>query len=231
MLLSTVLRIICISHTIKLFRTNSRYFYFWWWLKEKGLLLCFSLLHHLPQCPLRSSSTCVSPCWMLFWPTSAPQCSTIPCTGPSCRRWPRFTGSPSRQYHGPQGLIAWGKTFLWKLFKNQMGFWMGMTCSFSFCTCEIFNECSAGTFSPGAFVGCVLHRAPIASPRKRKYEEDERQTIPNVLQGEVARLNPKFLVNLDPSHCSNNGTVHLICKLGKKKEGDEQSGSSLRFTG
>lgn len=51
--------------------------------------------------------------------------------------------------------------------------------------------------------------------RKRRLEEDERQSIPNVLQGEVARLDPKFLVNLDPSHCSNNGTVHLICKLGK----------------
>lgn len=50
--------------------------------------------------------------------------------------------------------------------------------------------------------------------RKRKFEDDERQSIPNVLQGEVARLDPKFLVNLDPSHCSNNGTVHLICKLG-----------------
>lgn len=49
--------------------------------------------------------------------------------------------------------------------------------------------------------------------RKRKFEEDERQSIPNVLQGEVARLDPKFLVNLDPSHCSNNGTVHLICNL------------------
>lgn len=51
--------------------------------------------------------------------------------------------------------------------------------------------------------------------RKRKFEEDERQSIPNVLQGEVARLDPKFLVNLDPSHCSNNGAVHLICKLGE----------------
>lgn len=51
--------------------------------------------------------------------------------------------------------------------------------------------------------------------RKRRFEEDERQSIPNVLQGEVARLDPKFLVNLDPSHCSNNGTVHLICKLGE----------------
>lgn len=59
-------------------------------------------------------------------------------------------------------------------------------------------------------------RAPVVSTRKRKFEEDERQSIPNVLQGEVARLDPKFLVNLDPSHCSNNGAVHLICKLGER---------------
>jgi hypothetical protein len=58
-------------------------------------------------------------------------------------------------------------------------------------------------------------RAPVMCTRKRKLEEDERQSIPNVLQGEVARLDPKFLVSLDPSHCSNNGTVHLICKLGE----------------
>ncbi|XP_008575741.1 PREDICTED: mediator of RNA polymerase II transcription subunit 15 isoform X3 [Galeopterus variegatus] len=62
----------------------------------------------------------------------------------------------------------------------------------------------------------LLLRAPVLCTRKRKFEEDERQSIPNVLQGEVARLDPKFLVNLDPSHCSNNGTVHLICKLDDK---------------
>lgn len=65
-------------------------------------------------------------------------------------------------------------------------------------------------------------RGPIIPTRKRKYEEDDRQTIPNILQGEVARLDSKFLVNLDPSFCSNNGMVHLICKLGesgcKKKQ-------------
>lgn len=60
--------------------------------------------------------------------------------------------------------------------------------------------------------------------RKRKLEEDERQSIPNVLQGEVARLDPKFLVNLDPSHCSNNGTVHLICKLGEYRGGEGRAG-------
>ncbi|KAI1232916.1 hypothetical protein IHE44_0006099 [Lamprotornis superbus] len=81
----------------------------------------------------------------------------------------------------------------------------------------VFNHSLYRTFMPAmtAIHGQPI-TAPIASPRKRKYEEDERQTIPNVLQGEVARLNPKFLVNLDPSHCSNNGTVHLICKLDDK---------------
>ncbi|OPJ74805.1 mediator of RNA polymerase II transcription subunit 15 isoform A [Patagioenas fasciata monilis] len=81
----------------------------------------------------------------------------------------------------------------------------------------VFNHSLYRTFMPAmtAIHGPPI-TAPIASPRKRKYEEDERQTIPNVLQGEVARLNPKFLVNLDPSHCSNNGTVHLICKLDDK---------------
>ncbi|OXB73286.1 UNVERIFIED_CONTAM: hypothetical protein H355_008262 [Colinus virginianus] len=78
----------------------------------------------------------------------------------------------------------------------------------------VFNHSLYRTFMPAM---TAIHGPPITAPvissRKRKYEEDDRQTIPNVLQGEVARLNPKFLVNLDPSHCSNNGTVHLICKL------------------
>lgn len=56
---------------------------------------------------------------------------------------------------------------------------------------------------------------PNISGRKRRLEDEERHNIPNVLQGEVARLDVKFLVNLDPSFCSNNGTVHLVCKLGE----------------
>ncbi|KAM9094412.1 mediator of RNA polymerase II transcription subunit 15 [Sarcophilus harrisii] len=81
----------------------------------------------------------------------------------------------------------------------------------------VFNHSLYRTFVPAmeAIHGPPI-TAPVISPRKRKYEDDEKQTIPNVLQGEVARLNPKFLVNLNPSHCSNNGTVHLICKLDDK---------------
>ncbi|KAM9746795.1 mediator of RNA polymerase II transcription subunit 15 isoform 2-T2 [Dama dama] len=81
----------------------------------------------------------------------------------------------------------------------------------------VFNHSLYRTFVPAM---AAIHGPPIPAPvvstRKRKFEEDERQSIPNVLQGEVARLDPKFLVNLDPSHCSNNGTVHLICKLDDK---------------
>ncbi|XP_036077437.1 mediator of RNA polymerase II transcription subunit 15 isoform X6 [Rousettus aegyptiacus] len=81
----------------------------------------------------------------------------------------------------------------------------------------VFNHSLYRTFVPAM---TAIHGPPITAPvlcaRKRKFEEDERQSIPNVLQGEVARLDPKFLVSLDPSHCSNNGTVHLICKLDDK---------------
>lgn len=81
----------------------------------------------------------------------------------------------------------------------------------------VFNHSLYRTFVPAM---TAIHGPPITAPvvcaRKRRLEEDERQSIPNVLQGEVARLDPKFLVNLDPSHCSNNGTVHLICKLDDK---------------
>ncbi|XP_049620560.1 mediator of RNA polymerase II transcription subunit 15 isoform X2 [Suncus etruscus] len=81
----------------------------------------------------------------------------------------------------------------------------------------VFNHSLYRTFVPAM---TAIHGPPITAPvvctRKRRFDEDERQNIPNVLQGEVARLDPKFLVNLDPSHCSNNGTVHLICKLDDK---------------
>lgn len=100
----------------------------------------------------------------------------------------------------------------------------------------VFNHSLYRTFAPamsaihGPPIRCVplptgSHRtagdrlsvlsSPSVCGRKRKHEEDERQSVPNILQGEVARLDVKFLINLDPSQSSNNGTVHLICKLGE----------------
>uniref|UniRef100_H3CLX6 Mediator of RNA polymerase II transcription subunit 15 n=1 Tax=Tetraodon nigroviridis TaxID=99883 RepID=H3CLX6_TETNG len=81
----------------------------------------------------------------------------------------------------------------------------------------VFNHSLYRTFAPAM---SAIHGPPISCPsvcgRKRKQEEEERQSVPNILQGEVARLDLKFLVNLDPSQCSTNGTVHLICKLDDK---------------
>lgn len=74
---------------------------------------------------------------------------------------------------------------------------------------------------------CLCRSGPNVPGRKRKLEEDERQTVPNILQGEVARLDVRFLVNLDPSFCSNNGTVHLLCKLGEQLALAVSSSSSL----
>nr|XP_014965286.1 uncharacterized protein LOC100426235 isoform X1 [Macaca mulatta]XP_028686420.1 uncharacterized protein LOC100426235 isoform X1 [Macaca mulatta] len=62
---------------------------------------------------------------------------------------------------------------------------------------------------------CCLLKAPVVCTQKHRLEDDQRQSTPSVLQGEVARLDPKCMINLDPSHCSYNGTVHSICKLGE----------------
>ncbi|XP_061556088.1 mediator of RNA polymerase II transcription subunit 15 isoform X1 [Phycodurus eques] len=81
----------------------------------------------------------------------------------------------------------------------------------------VFNHSLHRTFAPAM---AAIHGPPITGPpvssRKRKSDEDERQTVPDILQGEVARLDVKFLVHLDPAHCSNNGAVHLVCKLEDK---------------
>ena len=39
--------------------------------------------------------------------------------------------------------------------------------------------------------------------------------IPDVLQGEVARLERKFRVSLDPAFQASSKTVHVVCKLGE----------------
>ncbi|XP_033075105.1 uncharacterized protein LOC117088149 [Trachypithecus francoisi] len=63
---------------------------------------------------------------------------------------------------------------------------------------------------------CCLLKAPVVCTQKHRLEDDQRQSTPSVLQGEVARLDPKCMINLvDSSHCSNNGTVHLMCTLGE----------------
>ncbi|KAJ0000896.1 hypothetical protein NQD34_005916 [Periophthalmus magnuspinnatus] len=81
----------------------------------------------------------------------------------------------------------------------------------------VFNHSLYRTFAPPM---TAIHGPPILGPlvsgRKRKLEEEERSSVPNLLQGEVSRLDVKFSVNLDSSLPSNNGTLHLLCRLDDK---------------
>lgn len=51
-------------------------------------------------------------------------------------------------------------------------------------------------------------------PPKRKKIEDDSAEISDVLQGEIARLDQKFKVQLDPIQHMGSRTVNLICQLG-----------------
>ncbi|XP_030831566.1 mediator of RNA polymerase II transcription subunit 15 isoform X2 [Strongylocentrotus purpuratus] len=61
---------------------------------------------------------------------------------------------------------------------------------------------------------------PSPPAKKLKTEHDRSPTtqtaIPNIIQGEVARLAPKFRVNLDPMFHTSSKDVHLICRLDDK---------------
>lgn len=52
-------------------------------------------------------------------------------------------------------------------------------------------------------------------PKRLKSEEEQNGEVSNQLQGEIARLDHRFKVNLDPLYHNGSKTVHLICKLGK----------------
>lgn len=81
----------------------------------------------------------------------------------------------------------------------------------------VFNHSLYRTFAPPM---AAIHGPPITGPhvsgRKRKLDEEEKTSVPNLLQGEVARLDVRFTVNLDSTLPSNNGTLHLLCRLDDK---------------
>ncbi|XP_076364465.1 mediator of RNA polymerase II transcription subunit 15-like isoform X2 [Tachypleus tridentatus] len=55
-------------------------------------------------------------------------------------------------------------------------------------------------------------RFPSPPPKKKKMEEEGT----DILQGEIARLDQRFKVQLDPVQHSGSRTVHLICQLDDK---------------
>lgn len=71
------------------------------------------------------------------------------------------------------------------------------------------------TFGPAleAYMGPPIR--PVSPPpnRKRKLEKENSEELPDVLQGEIARLGRRFVVSVDPRHHGGSESHHLVCKL------------------
>jgi len=78
-----------------------------------------------------------------------------------------------------------------------------------------FSHTLQRTFGPAvsALHGERFHRSP---PLKRKRLDEDVPDIPDVLQGEIARLDRRFKVTLNPIQHFGSRTVHLICQLDDK---------------
>ena len=63
-----------------------------------------------------------------------------------------------------------------------------------------------------ATYGSEISLPPL--PKKRKVDHAPGSEIPDVIQGEIARLRTQFKVNLDPSQPSQKSNIiHLTCQL------------------
>ncbi|KAH9518627.1 mediator complex subunit Med15 [Bulinus truncatus] len=85
-----------------------------------------------------------------------------------------------------------------------------------FSTASYLNHSLHRTFGPAleAYRGASLIKAP--SPpvsRKRKEEKEKPDELPDILQGEIARLGHRFIVSVDPRHHPGSESHHLVCKL------------------
>ncbi|XP_033627548.1 mediator of RNA polymerase II transcription subunit 15-like isoform X4 [Asterias rubens] len=85
----------------------------------------------------------------------------------------------------------------------------------------ILNHSLQRTFGPAmtAIHGPSTNYPSSTPPAKQQKTDTEAQTytVPNIVQGEVARLSSKFRVSLDEAHHAGGNDVHLICRLEDKR--------------
>ncbi|KAI8491668.1 mediator complex subunit Med15 [Branchiostoma belcheri] len=78
----------------------------------------------------------------------------------------------------------------------------------------MLNHTLKRTFGPAL---TALHGPPICfpgpPPKRQRTILRQECSIPNILQGEVAKLDQKFKVSLDPTQNNSSTSVHLVCKL------------------
>ena len=51
-------------------------------------------------------------------------------------------------------------------------------------------------------------------PQEEDSDDDSGSRISYIVEGEIARLQNKFIIDLDPAHHNQSKCVHLLCKLG-----------------
>ncbi|KAK4879653.1 hypothetical protein RN001_007799 [Aquatica leii] len=80
---------------------------------------------------------------------------------------------------------------------------------------SVINHTLQRTFGPTleALFGPEIRLVP---PLKRKRVEEPQSEIPDVLQGEIARLDQRFKVSLDPCQQPGSKSIQLICCLDDK---------------
>ncbi|XP_059169902.1 mediator of RNA polymerase II transcription subunit 15-like isoform X2 [Physella acuta] len=80
-----------------------------------------------------------------------------------------------------------------------------------FSTASYLNHSLHRTFGPAleAYMGPAI-KAPSPPLTKKRVREDE---IPDILQGEIARLERRFCVSLDSRYHPGSECHHLVCKL------------------
>ena len=61
----------------------------------------------------------------------------------------------------------------------------------------------------------LCSRAPSPPAKRRKHQDETDEKISAALIGEIARLDRRFRVKLDPLYHSGSKSVHLVCSLGK----------------
>ena len=83
----------------------------------------------------------------------------------------------------------------------------------------MLNHTLHRTFGPAvqALHGPPLH-IPSPPPKRKRLDDESKDTsdIPNLLQGEVARLDKRFRVTLHQLHHTGSRTIRLLCHLNDK---------------
>lgn len=76
-----------------------------------------------------------------------------------------------------------------------------------------FNHTLQRTIGPA--VAAITNNNSYEHSYKRTIDEGqpEEEEIPHTVQGEVAKLDPKFYIELDPLQHPQSKTIHMICKI------------------